>query len=294
MIIVRITGGLGNQMFQYATARSLAKYRGCLFKLDISSCNEDKLRQLKYKLNKLNIIEDLASEQEISLLKNKKAKSPRKLIHRIIRDLMIKKIKHFREVDCFRFDKMLYKTNLPLYIQGGFVSHKYFDKYRDILVKELAVKDDLMGKNKDFATHISSCNSVSVHVRRGDYVFDETANKKNGLLALDYYERANDIIKSKIDNPVFFVFSNDKKWVAENFKLNCQTIFVDHNNAEFGYEDMRLMSLCKSNIIANSTFSWWGAYLNLNPEKIVIAPENWLAYKKTNPEEFIPKDWLVI
>lgn len=292
MIIVRISGGLGNQMFQYATARSLAKDRECSFKLDISSCDEDRLRE--YELNKLNIIEDLASEQEISLLRNKKAKSARKLIHRIIRNLMIKKIKHFREVDCFRFDEMLYKTNLPLYIQGGFVSHKYFDKYKDILVEELVPKNALTGKNKEFATHISSCNSVSVHVRRGDYVFDEKTNKKHGVLTPDYYERAIDIIKSKIDNPVFFIFSNDKEWVAENFKLNCQIVFIGNNNAEFGYEDMRLMSLCKSNIIANSTFSWWGAYLNLNPDKNVIAPENWLADKKTNPEEFIPKDWLVI
>jgi hypothetical protein len=294
MIIVRITGGLGNQMFQYAAARSLAKDRGCSFKLDLSICYENKDKDWGYTFNRLNIIEDAASEQEISLLKNKNAKSPRKLIHRIIRNLTIKKIKHFKEVDCFAFDKMLYKTNLPIYIQGGFVSLKYFDKYRDIFLKEFLPKNDISGKNKEFAEHISSCNSVSVHIRRGDYVFDETANKKNGLLALDYYERAIDIIKSKIDDPVFFVFSNDKEWAAGNFKFDGQIAFVNHNNDEFGYEDVRLMSLCKSNIIANSTFSWWGAYLNLNPEKIVIAPQNWLAYKKTNPEEFIPKDWLVI
>jgi hypothetical protein len=294
MIIVRITGGLGNQMFQYAAARSLAKDRGCSFKLDLSICYENKDKDWVYTFNRLNIIEDAASEQEISLLKNKNAKSPRKLIHRIIRNLTIKKIKHFKEVDCFAFDKMLYKTNLPIYIQGGFVSLKYFDKYRDIFLKEFLPKNDISGKNKEFAEHISSCNSVSVHIRRGDYVFDETANKKNGLLALDYYERAIDIIKSKIDDPVFFVFSNDKEWAAGNFKFDGQIAFVNHNNDEFGYEDVRLMSLCKSNIIANSTFSWWGAYLNLNPEKIVIAPQNWLAYKKTNPEEFIPKDWLVI
>ncbi len=294
MIIVRIAGGLGNQMFQYAAARSLAKDRGCSFKLDISLCDENNDRDWVYTFNRLNIIEDAASEQEISLLKNKNAKSPRKFIHRIIRNLMIKKIKHFREVDCFRFDKMLYKTSLPLYIQGGFVSLKYFDKYRDIFLEEFVPKNDISGKNKELAEHISSCNSVSVHIRRGDYTFDKNAIKKNGLLPLDYYERAIDIIKSNIDNPVFFVFSNDKEWVAENFKFYDQIVFVDNNNDEYGYEDIRLMSLCKNNIIANSTFSWWGAYLNLNPEKIVIAPQNWLAYKKTNPEEFIPKDWLVI
>lgn len=292
MIIVRIAGGLGNQMFQYATARSLAKDRECSFKLDISSYDEGKLRL--YELNKLNIIEDLASEQEISLLKNKKAKSPRKFIHRIIRNLIIKKLKHFREVNWFRFDGMLFKANLPLYIAGGFQSYKYFDKHRNIIVKELMPKNDLTGKNKEFATHISSCNSVSMHVRRGDYVFDEKANKKHGVLTLDYYEQAIDIIKSKIDNPVFFIFSNDKEWAVENLKFNCQTVFVDNNNFESGHEDMRLMSLCKSNIIANSSFSWWGAYLNLNPEKTVIAPENWLAEKKINLEDLILKNWLVI
>ena len=207
---------------------------------------------------------------------------------------MIKKLKHFREVHWFRFDEMLFKANLPLYIAGGFASYKYFDKHRDIIVKELVPKNALTGKNKEFATHISSCNSVSMHFRHGDYVFDEKTNKKHGVLTLDYYKRAIDIIKSKIDNPVFFMFSDDKEWVAENAKFNCQTVFVDNNYFGSGHKDMRLMSLCKSNIIANSTFSWWGAYLNLNPEKTVIAPENWLADKKINLEDLILKDWLVI
>jgi hypothetical protein len=294
MIIVRITGGLGNEMFQYAAARSLAKDRGCSLKLDLSICYENNDKDWVYTFNRLNIIEDAASEQEISLLKNKKAKSPRKWIHRIIRNLTIKKVKHFREVDCFSFDKMLCKTSLPLYIQGGFVALEYFDKYRDIFVKEFAPKNELAGKNKEFAERVSSCNSVSVHFRRGDYTFDKNAIKKNGLLSLDYYERAIDLIKTKIDNPVFFIFSNDKEWVAENFKFADRKVFVEHNNDEFGYEDLRLMSLCKNNIIANSTFSWWGAYLNQNPEKVVIAPQKWLAYKKTYPEEFIPRDWLVV
>ncbi len=294
MIILRITGGLGNEMFQYAAARSFAMDRGCPLKLDLSICHENNDKDWFYTFNRLNIIEDEASEQEISLVKKEKAKSPRKLIHRIIRDLRIKKIRHFREVDCFAFDKMLYKTSLPLYMHGGFVALKYFDKYRDIFVKEFAPKNALAWKNKEFAEQISSCNSVSIHIRRGDYTFDKNAIKKNGLLSLDYYERAIDIIKSKIDNPVFFLFSNDKEWVAEKFKFDGQKVCVDANDDEFGYEDIRLMSLCKSNIIANSTFSWWGAYLNQNPGKVVIAPQKWLAYKKTDPEEFIPKDWLVI
>ncbi len=292
MIIVRIAGGLGNQMFHYAAARSLAKDRGCSLKLDISHCKDNK--DWGCALNRLNIIEDVASEQEISLLKNENAKSPRKLIHRIIRNLTIKKVKHFREVNGFAFDKMLYKTSLPLYMHGGFVALEYFDRYRDVFVKEYAPKNDLTGKNKEVAEQVSSCNSVSIHIRRGDYTFDKNAIKKNGLLSLDYYERAIDIVKSKVDNPVFFMFSNDKEWVAENFKFDGQKVFVDHNDDEFGYEDIRLMSLCKSNIIANSTFSWWGAYLNQNSGKHVIAPKKWLAYKKTDPREFIPQDWLVI
>jgi hypothetical protein len=270
----------------------LAEDRGCSFKLDISGCDEDRLSE--YRLNRLNIIEDLASEQEVASLKNKHAKSPKKLIHRMIRNLMIKKVRHFRDVNWFTFDEMLFRTNLPLYIAGGFQSYKYFDKHRNILVKELVPKNDLAGKNEEFAAHISSCNSVSLHVRRGDYVFDEKTHRKHGVLPLDYYKRAVDIIKRKIEDPVFFVFSDDKEWVKENLKFNCQTVFVDHNGAESGHEDMRLMSLCKSNITANSSFSWWGAYLNSNPEKNVIAPEKWLADKKVNLDDLIPKNWLVI
>jgi len=292
MIIVRIAGRLGNQMFQYATARSLAEDKGCSLKLDISACDEDRLSG--YALNSLNIIENLASEEEIASLRNKKSKSPRKLIHRVIRNLTIKKTRQFRDVNWFTFDRMLFKANLPLHIAGGFQSYKYFDRHRNIIVKEFVPKNDLTGKNEEFATHISSCNSVSMHVRRGDYVFDEKTHKKHGVLPLDYYKRAIDIIKGKIDDPVFFVFSDDKEWVKENLKFNCQIVFVDHNSPESGHEDMRLMSLCKSNIIANSSFSWWGAYLNLNPHKNVIAPQKWLADRKVNLDDLIPRNWLLI
>jgi hypothetical protein len=133
-----------------------------------------------------------------------------------------------------------------------------------------------------------------MHVRRGDYVFSKKANEKHGVLTLDYYKQAIDIVKSKIDKPIFFVFSNDKEWVAENLEFDCQTVSVDNNDFESGHEDIRLMSLCKSNITANSSFSWWGAYLNVNPEKAVIAPGNWVAGKRINLEDFIPGHWLVI
>lgn len=292
MIIVRIAGGLGNQMFQYATARALAEDRKCPLKLDISGFDESRLRS--YELNKLNIVEDLASEEEIYSLKNKRARSPRKFIHRISRNLRIKKLKHFREVHWARFDEMLFKANLPLYISGGFQSYKYFDRHRSMIVEELMPKNPLAGKNKELAAHISSCNSVSVHVRRGDYVTSEKASKKHGVLTLDYYEQAIGIIKGKIENPVFFIFSNDKEWVLENLKFNCQKVFVDNNDVESGHEDIRLMSLCKSNITANSSFSWWGAYLNLNREKTVVAPANWLACEKVDLTDFILDDWLVI
>jgi len=131
-----------------------------------------------------------------------------------------------------------------------------------------------------------------LHIRRGDYVHAPLANQFHGLCSLDYYQKAVNYIYQKIPDCHFYIFSDDHSWVCENFKLDYPVTMVDHNDADKDYEDLRLMSLCKYNIIANSSFSWWGAWLNANPEKIVLCPERWFNDLSLDIKDLMPDSWI--
>ena len=139
---------------------------------------------------------------------------------------------------------------------------------------------------------IADSNSVSIHIRRGDYVADPTMYTSHGTCDIDYYNRCVESLTEKVKDTSFFVFSDDPQWSRDSLKLQYPAIFVDHNDMEHGYEDMRLMSQCKHNIIANSSFSWWGAWLNNNENKIVLAPEKWFAKKTYIINDMIPVQWV--
>lgn len=136
--------------------------------------------------------------------------------------------------------------------------------------------------------YIQSVNSVSIHFRRGDYI----GNRIHETDKTEYYKEALNIIQSKVENPVYFVFSDDINWIRENFKTSFETHYIDFNDSESNYEDLKLMSSCKHNIIANSSFSWWGAWLNSNPDKIVISPKKWFNDDMLNYEDVIPQSWI--
>ncbi|MEI6553564.1 MAG: alpha-1,2-fucosyltransferase, partial [bacterium] len=134
-------------------------------------------------------------------------------------------------------------------------------------------------------------NSISIHIRRGDYISNQEANNFHGSCSIDYYTEAINIIKGKVSNPIFFVFSDDIAWVKENLKSDIVATWVSEYNLD-NTEDLLLMSFCKHQIIANSSFSWWGAYLNRNINKIVIAPKKWIANKGYNTDEITPSSWI--
>ncbi|MBT9150861.1 MAG: O-antigen biosynthesis glycosyltransferase WbnK [candidate division WS2 bacterium] len=135
---------------------------------------------------------------------------------------------------------------------------------------------------------------MSLHIRRGDYVFNLHTNQFHGTCDLDYYFRCVEYLTTKVKNPHFFIFSDEPEWARNNLKLSYPTTLVDHNEADKNYEDLRLMSQCKYHIIANSTFSWWGAWLSQNPEKIVFAPKRWLKSDDYNPKDLMPDKWIKV
>ncbi len=180
------------------------------------------------------------------------------------------------------------------YLIGSFQSELYFDDIKSEIVKEFEFKEDLVGENKLTELLIKSTNAVAIHVRRGDYLYSHNVDI-HGVCSIDYYAKAIGYIKNQINNCTFFVFSDDIEWTQHNLNFgDSQKYFIVHNNGSNSYNDMRLMSLCKHNIIANSSFSWWGAWLNQNPDKIVIAPQKWFNYQEYNAmaQNIIPKSWI--
>jgi hypothetical protein len=285
MIITKIIGGLGNQMFQYATGKALAIHLNTQHKLDISAFNNYTLH--KYCLNKLNIEDEIATDIET-----------RKFVHKsifgkILRKLNISKYKYYAEKK-FSYDKALFNTAVNTYIDGYWQTEKYFISIRNILLKEFTPKNEPNDINRNILNEITNTDSVSIHIRRGDYISNPLVNQIHGVCNTQYYYLAIDLLKSKIPNLKLFVFSDDPKWVSQNFKPSISFSLIDNNDADNNHEDLRLMYNCKHNIIANSTFSWWAAWLNQNPDKIVIAPSKWFNSSDRDTSDILPANWTKI
>ena len=290
MIITRLIGGLGNQMFQYVTGRRAAYINKTKLKLDIKGYeNQVGMTPRKYCLDIFNIQENFASETEINKLKkNTFTQKVLKSIHPVFFNNSYIKEKHFH------FDPDILKISDSSCLEGYWQSEKYFKDIEKIIHKEFTFKHKLDAANRKTISRIKNCDSVSIHIRRGDYVSNKQINTFHGICDLDYYNQAIEYVASKIKSPYFFVFSDDIQWTKQNLILKYPCAYVDHNIGKKDYEDMRLMSMCKHNIIANSSFSWWGAWLNRNPNKIVIAPKKWFKNKSINTKDLIPQSWIKI
>ncbi len=294
MIIARIIGGLGNQMFQYAAGRALSLANDCPLKLDISGFESYALHN-GYELDIFNIEAEIAGRKDISSLTGSQVR-----LARILRQkLGFSKRSHRIERE-FSFDPCFFDIVQPAYIDGYWQSYRYFESHAAQIRKELSFKKPLSGKNLEISGHVAQTSSVGVHIRRGDYITNPAFAKVHGFLGVDYYVKAVRLIRETIPSPIFVVFSEDIAWARENLQLGQDAVFVSHNTGMSSYEDMRLMSMCKHNIVANSSFSWWAAWLNNNPDKMVVYPSNWLAGRKAVQdyerfmEDLIPPTWIMV
>jgi hypothetical protein len=196
--------------------------------------------------------------------------------------------------DGFRFDPRVLQAEGNLYLDGYWQSEKYFSSISDVLRKELTLKDEPDAINKELAQVIAESDSVSLHIRRGDYASDPETNRIHGTCSLEFYRMAANELMKTVTAPHFFVFSDEPEWARENLEIDGLVTFVSHNAVAKDYEDLRLMSSCKHHIIANSSFSWWGAWLGNYPEKIVFAPKTWFQTELHDVKDLIPKTWRVI
>lgn len=288
MIITKLISGLGNQLFQYAMGRQLSLSKGTPLKLDLSFFESQDLRS--YKLDHYNINAEIAASADINPFKKEinryqQLHEQTSLFAKVYRNIEpVFNPKHtksyFKEHIWWILEPEVFKTPANVYIDGYWQHYKYFENMQQQIFEELTLKEALDEKAAAWLSAIkNNPSSVAVHIRRGDYVTDAGANYLMGVLPVNYYQEAISCIEQKVLNPTFYFFSDDLEWVKNNIQTNAPTYYVD-GNAD--YVDLDLMGHCSHNIIANSTFSWWGAFLNRNPAKIVIAPNRWSARDDVN------------
>lgn len=292
MVISNIIGGLGNQMFQYAAGRALSLERGQTLRLDVSGFAGYAL----YQGFELQRVFDCPVKTDTSTaLHNMLGWQCAPSIKRILVRPSMKAFRRNTFVVEPHFHYWPGIKNVPqdCYLAGYWQSEKYFRDVASVIRADFTFKTPLANRNAELAEQIGQVNAVSLHVRRGDYAKNPQTNATHGLCSFDYYRAAIQYVFDRVDQPYFFIFSDDIAWAKDNLEMDLPCQYVDHNRGEESYNDMRLMSLCRHHIIANSSFSWWGAWLNPSPAKIVVAPQKWFV-NKNNVRDLFPLGWVAL
>lgn len=270
MVTVRLMGGLGNQMFQYAIGRSMAHdlHEKLILDTTFYDVKHSKTTNWNYELYHLNI--------KCEILKNTVARRLKNLLTRKISSVIPQLCPRYIHEKTMQYDSAIFNKGHNLYLDGYWQCEKYFYHNADIIRNDFQVITSSDERNQYWFNLINdTTNSVCLHVRRGDYVTNLEANRTHGTCSLDYYHAAIKYFSDYFENPVFFVFSDDIEWAKEYIITEHQTYFMTQNGADKGYEDLRLMMQCKHFIIANSSFSWWGAWLGKYQDKVVVCPKRW-------------------
>lgn len=290
MIIVKLKGGLGNQMFQYAAARALALEKNSWVYLDPSFLYEDangRWTQREYELDCFNIVYKFERSGRVNLLRSLNHKARMRRLSESA--LWPFPYRNFTE-QAGGFNSTFFDNPVNTYLEGYFQSEKYFVKYRDILIKEFTFHEPASDRNTTQLNEIKNATSLSIHVRRGDYVTLSAASDFHGSMTQTYYsESIRRMLELIPDINLCCVFSDDIEWAKRHIVTSVNTVFVDWNKK--GSEDLRLMMNCTHHIIANSSFSWWGAWLAEKEHSRIIAPLKWFADENASDVDIIPERW---
>ena len=299
MIISQILGGLGNQMFQYAAGRALALGLGQPLRQDVSGFEgfAGIMEHREFELDRVfNISGEIATKAEIrrilgwqSLPQFRRILAKPGMSAFRCRGFVVEPHAHYWP----GIQNVLHDS----YLYGCWQSEKYFKEAAPVIRTDFRFKGFLAGQNAELAGQMDKVNAISLHVRRGDYVTNPKTLARHGLCSMDYYHAAMKYISDRVEQPYFFIFSDDIPWIKDNLKINFPCQYIEHNSGTKSYNDMHLMSLCRHHIIANSSFSWWGAWLNPRGDKIVVAPKNWFANEnddKNNIKDLFPYGWICL
>jgi Glycosyl transferase family 11 len=290
-VTVKLLGGLGNQMFQYAIARALADRSHCGVRLNLSDFENYSLR--RYELDAYAIRAEVVTQRQNISCEVKLQAFVKTVLSKFGINLKEGRERLYSERS-FVFDPSSRDWKPPANLEGYWQSEKYFIEIAESLRQDFSLRERPDSANEDVAARISCANAVSLHVRRGDYVTNAHTASYHGICSLEYYAAAIDFVAGRVADPHFFVFSDDLPWAYENLRLAYPSTLVDCNGPDKGVWDMALMKQCKHHIIANSSFSWWGAWLNPNPNKVVVAPLKWFNKPEIDTSDLIPESWIRI
>lgn len=297
MIIVRLMGGLGNQMFQYALGRRLAHDRGCALKLDAESGFAGDPYRRQYALDAFRIQEEFAAREEIPRFM-RSGRVCRRVTTLFQSFLPQNRRSIITEKEHFVFDPTVLNIKRSAYVVGYWQNEAYFKSIESIIRDEFAPRRELSASVRALMREMAECASVSVHVRRlhgvaadGKPIPDHVL--LHGACSPEYFDRAISKIESLVSNPRYFIFSDDVEWCKRNMSVQPGRIVA----AEIEVSDVDeffLMASCQHHIISNSTFSWWSAWLGPNRNKVVIAPALWHQSGNLRTQELLPADWFTV
>ncbi|MFN8379623.1 MAG: alpha-1,2-fucosyltransferase [Anaerolineae bacterium] len=278
LIFVQLLGGLGNQMFQYAAGRALAERHRVPLRMDLRQFEDRRSTNTprRYALAPFSINASVASSSEL-------------IANTLQRWLRIASVLRERG---HAFNPQLTNAGPRTLLVGYWQSERYFSAIAPIIRREFTVRSLPSAKDASLLIEMGQSHAVSVHVRRGDYVSNAAANAFHGLMPLNYYHEAATHILRNDPDARFYVFSDDPAWAREYLNLPGKTTIVDHHGPDDGHEDLRLMRACQHHIIANSSFSWWGAWLSERPGKQVIAPRQWFRDLSIDTSDLCPPEWI--
>jgi Glycosyl transferase family 11 len=287
MVISKITSGLGNQLFQYALGRQLAAQAGTSLWFDLRYFHQDYDTDTprRFKLDRFSIDYKLLDSSPWLYA----SKATRLLPKRSLRPLIDTRY----EVD-FHFDPAIIRPAAPFTILWGFwQSEQYFAESTVQIRQELTFNRPLGDTFLNYQKQIAQATTpISVHIRRGDYVTHPEFSQSFGFVGLDYYYNAISRLTAQFPNATLFLFSDDPDWVRANIHTEQPHVLVANSGLDADLDDLQLMSLCHHHVIANSSFSWWGAWLNPRPDKQVIAPQRWFANKPWDTKDLVPPSWI--
>lgn len=287
-VIARIEGGLGNQLFQYAAARSLADRLGCDLVLDLRGLTEN--GSWPFQLSLYRIRASIADPGQIAELPNWRASRLGRFRARLAQSMPALFSFPVFWPRSFAFDPRFERISRPVYLVGYWQSERYFAWNRARLLQDIQLVD-AVSPATPLLEQIRSTPSVALHIRRGDYVSNAAAAQFHGLCDLSYYQRAVEALKAECPDIQVFVFSDEPNWARANLQLGVPTHIVDANPPDKGYIDMELMRHCRHHVIANSSFSWWGAWRCEYPGQRVYAPSRWFADSGVDTSDVVPAAW---
>lgn len=293
MIYIRIWGGLGNQMFQFAAAANLAK----IHKTRVGICldrykahNNTDLTKRVFELDSVFCIDnyELVDSSRFSFISSDK----RNLLDKIKYKLL--NASFFFETSP-PYNSAILKLSKETYIEGYFQTEQYFKEFESSVLANFKFKKKPSQRTSEMLELAKNKNAIAVHVRRGDYLSNKKNLSTHGVCSTEYYQRAIEKF-SDLDNVLFVVLSDEPEWAKENLVFGQSVVFVDWNQAADSWQDMLIMSACKHAIIANSSFSWWGAKLIQYPQKRIVAPAIWYANSEiqNQTQDLIPTSWIKI